>query len=130
MGEGRRERLGQASREGLSVGTRSKMPEGSEKYSRQGECRWRLLLVDGLRPGIQGDAEHPHRFGDVLELLVAKVFELGGDLAAGLAPGILGQANSAAFRQGFEPSGDIDAVAEQVILLDDNIAQIDTNSEE
>ena len=66
-----------------------------------------------------------HRPGDVLDLLLAHVLEREGKLVAYHAA----DADATGRRQGFESSGDVDAVAEGVAPIDDNVAKIDADAE-
>ena len=77
----------------------------------------RLKLVD------------PHRPGDVLQLLLARVLEVCVELAAHLPVGVVGDADAAGLGDAFEPRGNIDAVAEDVAVLDDDVADMDADAE-
>ena len=77
----------------------------------------RLQLVD------------PHRPCDVLQLLFAHVLEVCVELAAHLPVGVVGYADAAGLSDTFEPRGNIDAVAEYVAVLDDDVADMDANAE-
>jgi len=54
--------------------------------------------------------------------------ELGLDLAAHLAKGVLGDADTAGFGNAFEPGGDIHTVAKDVVSLDQHIADVDADA--
>src|SRR6516162_8226594 len=69
-----------------------------------------------------------HRAGDVFEALLAEIRERGLYLALHLAEGVFRDADAARFSEPFEPRGDVDAVAEDVALLDDDVTEIDTNA--
>src|ERR1700730_7428356 len=76
--------------------------------------------------GVVGEGRaHPvdaHWPGDVLEALLADVGELGFDFAAHLAERVFRDADAAGLGDAFEPCRDVDAVTEDVIPLDQNIA--------
>ncbi len=75
------------------------------------------------------DAVNPHRTGDVLQLLVAQIVEGKVEPAGGvlLDPGR--DADPAGVGQGFEAGGDVDPVAENVAVLDNNVALVDPDAE-
>jgi len=70
-----------------------------------------------------------HRTGDVFEALVAEIIEGEVEAAGGvfLDPGR--DADPAGLGEGFEAGRDIDSVAEDVAILDDDIADIDADAE-
>jgi hypothetical protein len=70
-----------------------------------------------------------HRPGDVLDLLLAHVLEREGELVAHLIAHHAADADPTRRRQGFEPSGDVDAIAKDVGRIDDDVAKIDDISE-
>ena len=70
-----------------------------------------------------------HRAGDVLDLLHALVLESEVELVAHLVAHHPAHADPAGLGQGFEAGGNIDAVAEDVLILDDDVADIDLNAE-
>ena len=75
------------------------------------------------------DPIDPHRTRDVLQALLAGVDEVGRHLALHLPPGVLGDRNAARFGDAFDPRRDVDAVAEDVLALDDDIADVDPDPE-
>jgi len=97
-----------------------------------GQRQWRRLRRGGRRGGCGGadaDAMGVHRPGDVLDLLLAHVLEREGELVAYLVAHHAADADAAGLRQGFESSGDVDAVAEDVAPIDDDVAKIDPDAE-
>jgi hypothetical protein len=70
-----------------------------------------------------------HRPSDVLDLLLAQVPEGEVELVAHLVAHDAADADPARIGQGFETGGDIDAVAEDVALINDDVAEINTNAE-
>ena len=61
--------------------------------------------------------------------MLAEVDELRSDFTPNLTIDILGEADSSGLGDAFEASGDIDTVAEQIIPLDYDIADIDSDAE-
>ena len=70
-----------------------------------------------------------HRPRDVLQLLLAGVLEVHVDLAAHLPVGIVRHADAAGLGDAFKPRGDIHAVAEDVVVLDDDVADMDADAQ-
>jgi hypothetical protein len=54
--------------------------------------------------------------------------KLGLDLAAHLPEGVFGDADPIGLGDAFEPGGDVDAVAEDVVTLDQHIAEMDADA--
>ena len=74
------------------------------------------------------DPIHPDRTRDIFEVLLAEIGE-GEVEPAGrvlLNPG--GYANPARVRQGLEPGSNIDPIAENVAVFDDDVALVDTDA--
>ena len=69
----------------------------------------------------------PHRLSDVLDALAATraVFEV--ELVPDLIVDGLRNAHCAGFGQRFEPGGDVDAVSEDIVAVDDHVAKIDAD---
>ena len=75
---------------------------------------------------------HPvdmHQPGNVLDLLLAQIVEDKGQPVAHLVVDCIGDEHSAGIGQGFDPRGDVDAVAIEVVALDDHIAEIDADAQ-
>jgi hypothetical protein len=87
-------------------------------------CRWTFGGVAGVAHPV--DAHQP---GDVLDLLLAQVFEDKGQPVANLVVNRIGDEHPAGIGQGFDPRGDVDAVAIEVVALDDHIAEIDADAQ-
>ncbi|WP_395710959.1 hypothetical protein [Reyranella sp.] len=92
---------------------------------RQHDDRWFVGQQEGRsgcgRPvPTADDGVGANRLGDVLEPVAAKVTKPGGDLALDLLVDGLRQADAAACRQALEACGDIDAVAQDVLTLNQN----------
>src|ERR1700737_2832655 len=83
-----------------------------------------------MRPGRpRSDAINPDRPDDILGLLLAEILEDEVELVAHLVAHDPADADPARLGQRLEPCGDIDAVAINVVLLDDDIAEIDADAE-
>jgi hypothetical protein len=72
--------------------------------------------------------EHPHRARDVLEQLLAEILESQIEPAGRILLDPGRDADPAGFRRAFEPGGDIDPVAKNVAVLDDDIADVDADA--
>src|SRR6266851_8229520 len=70
-----------------------------------------------------------HRPCDILEGLLAHVFEGEVELASGVFLHARRDADAARLGQAFETGGDVDAVAEYVVVLDDDVADVDADAE-
>jgi hypothetical protein len=70
-----------------------------------------------------------HRTSDVLDLLLAQILERHIELVAHLVAHNLADADPAGLGKGFEPRGDIDAIAVDVARFDDDVAEIDADAE-
>jgi hypothetical protein len=71
----------------------------------------------------------PYRAGDVFEVLLAQIGKLGSDLAADLIVGGSRDADAARFGNALKPCRNVDAVAKDVMGLDDHVADIDAHTE-
>src|SRR5215471_9967019 len=70
-----------------------------------------------------------HRPSDVLDPLLAAVLEGNVELVADLVAHYPADTDFSRRSQSFEPCGDIDAVAVNVALVEDHVAQIDADAE-
>src|SRR5712671_3270429 len=75
-----------------------------------------------------GNAVDAHRPGDVLERLGADIGKLGVDFAAHLPKRVLREADAAGLGNAFEPRCDVDPVAQDVVALDQHIAEMDADA--
>jgi hypothetical protein len=66
---------------------------------------------------------------NILDLLIAHILESEIELVAHLVAHDPADANAAGIRQGFEAGGDIDTVAVDVVLVDNDVAEIDPDAE-
>ena len=95
-----------------------------QRLARRGDAGFRRS--DGV-----GDLDSPraHRFGDVLQRLQPHVFAGDIDLAADLTPGVVGQADAAGLGNSLHSGGDVDAVAEDIVVVKDDIADVNADAE-
>ncbi len=70
-----------------------------------------------------------HRAGDVFQALLAEIVEGEVEAAGGVFLDAGRDADAAGLGERLEARGDIDAVAEDVAILDDNVADIDADAE-
>jgi hypothetical protein len=79
--------------------------------------------LSGLGDGAEiTDSIDPHWPGDVLDLLLAQILEHEGQPVAYVVMDGVGDEHPAGIGQGFDPRGDVDAVAINIIGLDDHSA--------
>jgi len=71
-----------------------------------------------------------HRLGDVLERPLAEVDKVCIDPAAHLIVGGAGDANAPGFRNALQPRGEIDAVSENILAVDQHVAEVDADAVE
>src|SRR5581483_4921873 len=93
---------------------------------------WRRALDDDFgrrRVGGGAGAPGPHRLGDVFQRLVAHVVIGNLGLAPDLAMRVVGDADATGIGDAFEPRGDVDAVAKDVVVVDDDVADMDADAE-
>jgi hypothetical protein len=82
-----------------------------------------------MRPGRpRSDAVYPHRAGDVLQALLADVLEGEVEPAGDVFLHPRRDANAAGLRRDFEPRRDIDPIAKDVAVLDNNVALVDADA--
>jgi hypothetical protein len=71
---------------------------------------------------------HPDRLRDILDLLIAQIVEGQRQLVANLIPNNSREADRTGIGQGFQPRRDVDAVAEQIVAVDHDIANMDADA--
>ncbi len=81
------------------------------------------------RRGSHAHREGPHRPRDVLDALLAQILERIGQPVADLVAHDARHAKAARLGQAFEPRRDIHSVAEDVVAVDDDVAEIDPDPE-
>src|SRR5262245_9474419 len=67
--------------------------------------------------------------GDVLQVLRTAILDIEGEFSARMIQHCLGDADAAGFGERLEPSGNVDAIAVYVVVIDDDIAEIDANAD-
>jgi hypothetical protein len=70
-----------------------------------------------------------HRPGNVLDLLLAEILKGKGQAVAHVVVNRIGDEYSAGLGQGLQPRCDIHPVAENVVLLNDHVAEVDADAE-
>src|SRR6516164_1283016 len=75
------------------------------------------------------DPVHTHWPGDVLDLLLAEVLETEFEPVAYLIADDPADADTTWLGQGLQPRGDIDPVAEDVVSLNEHVAEVDADAE-
>ena len=75
------------------------------------------------------DGIAPHRALDVLDLLLADEIERQAELSLHVIVGGAGDQHAAGLAELLEPRGDVDGVAEHVVAVDDDVAEIDADAE-
>jgi hypothetical protein len=68
-----------------------------------------------------------HWLGNVLEGLRPNVIPADLDLAPHLSIGVVRNANAARLGNAFQPGGDVDAIAKDIVVVYDDIADMDTD---
>ena len=89
---------------------------------RRTRLRLRSALTTKLNP------PRPHRLGNVLEGLRPKVVAGNLDLAPDLPIGVIRHADAARLGDAFKPSGDVDAVTEDVVVIKNDVTDVDTDA--
>ena len=80
-------------------------------------------------PFAEQDAVHTRRPRDILELLLASVLECYVEFAVCVLMDAARHADPARFGKLLQPRGDVDAVAKDVVAIDDDVADVDTDSQ-
>src|SRR5271167_3734760 len=70
-----------------------------------------------------------HRARDVLDALLPHIFERVGELVADLVADHTRDADATRLRQCLQPRRDVHPVAEDVVAIDDHVAEIDPDAE-
>lgn len=71
-----------------------------------------------------------HRTADIIERLLAKVVELGLGLASHLLEGTPRQGDASRHAFILDAGGDVQAIAKDVIALDDDVADVDVDAKD
>jgi len=83
-----------------------------------------------LRLVVHHDAICRDGLRDVLDRTLAQVLQIEVELPLDLIEDIACQADATGFRQGFEARRDVDAIAEDIAVLDDDVADIDADAKD
>src|SRR5207248_1815103 len=86
------------------------------------------VIRNANRPAFGPDAIDSYGLGEILDRSLAEVAKSQGQLRGDVAMGGVGKADSAWLRQALEPRRQIDAVAIEVAILDDHVAEIDADA--
>jgi hypothetical protein len=81
------------------------------------------------RLGAQVDAVHLHRTGNVLDRLCAKILKGETELVRDLVANDPADADRARIGHHLESGRDVDAIAENVVAIDDDVADVDADPE-
>ena len=104
--------------------TQTKQPPANPARFKQ-SVRHRSVLVGR---SAKNDPEDLNRIGDILQRLLAQVDKIERKLVAHTSMDHVGDADPARLRKLFKTCSDIDAIAMDVLVLDDHIAKVDTNA--
>jgi hypothetical protein len=118
--------LGDAVAEILLLGVAAHVGEGQDGDRGLGRHGGRGRARRAVGPA---DAEHADRPGDVLDRPLTQILELDAELVAYRIAHRARHEDGAGLRQPLQSGGDVDAVAEDVLAFDDDVAQVDTDAE-
>src|ERR1700687_939280 len=85
-------------------------------------CRRRRVRINSTTP-------RAHRLGNILQRLQTHIVEGNIDFAADLALGVIGDADASGFRDPFQTRGDVDAIAKNIVVVDDDVADVNADAE-
>src|SRR5712672_3093779 len=74
------------------------------------------------------DAPSAHWFSDILQVLRTHILEGYIELAADLPVSVVGDADAARLSNSLQPRCDVDAVAKDIIFIDDDVADVDADA--
>ena len=97
-----------------------------ERLGRLGRGSRRSCRAGGVS---KFDALGSHWLGDVFQRLRPHVLKSRIDLAADLALRFIGDADAAGLRDDFETRGDIHAIAKDIVVIDDDVADVNADTE-
>ena len=87
------------------------------------DCALRSDLTTKLNP------PRPHGLGNVLQRLRPEVIPADLDFAPDLPIGVIGDANAARLGNSLQPGGNVDAIAKDIVVVDDDVADMDADPE-
>ena len=108
------------------IGERQDDDGKARRFSRQ-FLRGRSHSMRGALPRLGLQRINPHRPRDVLQVPLAEIDEIGVDPAAHVVVGRARNQHAAGLANALQPRCDIDAVAQNVVALDQDIAEIDAH---
>ena len=126
--------LGDAVAEELLLGVVAHVGERQDRHrrlvgARRASDRRAAAAAAPLRAASQIDEIDMHRLGDVLDRLLALIEELQLELVADLVAHHRRAGDAARPRQTLEPRRHVDAVAIEIVAVDDDVAEIDADAE-
>jgi hypothetical protein len=71
----------------------------------------------------------PHRLGNILEGLRSHIITGNLDLAPNLPIGIIGHEDAARFGDALKAGGNVDAIAEDVVVIENDVADVNADAE-
>ena len=120
----------------MTATRRSQPPPGDEHRHADARCSRAAPSLLNLserktRAGavVERDPVHPNPFGDILDPLLTSKLEANGQLVLDVIVRGAGDDDAAGFGQAFETRGNVHAIAEQVVLLGDHVAEVDPDAE-
>src|SRR5215831_13573116 len=118
------------SRTGVRSTLRWREPDSNHRSLRQVYTPTSRIFSDRLRCAPAGyDPVGPYWPRNVLERLIAEVFEGQVEFARGVFLDPRRNADSARFCQAFKTGGDVDAITKDVPVLDHHVAHVDADAE-
>ncbi len=105
--------------------------DGGLVGEREGLARACGNIFRNLRSRRSGYLHSPgaHRLGNILQRLRTHIFQGDTDLAADLALGVIGDADAAGLCDSLKARGDVDAVAENIVVVDNDVADVNADAE-
>lgn len=97
---------------------------------RDGGRRRRADSGTGRGHARQRDGEDANRLGNVFQGLFAEIDDLDRDVSRGIGMHFLREADAAGRGDAFQPRGDVDAVAKQVVALNEHVADGDADAQQ
>jgi hypothetical protein len=88
-----------------------------------------LSTLPAKKSCINSTTPRAHRLGNILQRLQTHIVEGNIDFAADLALGVIGDADASGFRDPFQTRGDVDAIAKNIVVIDDDVADVNADAE-
>src|SRR4029077_4552004 len=83
----------------------------------------------GREGAFRSNPVDPNRPGDVLDLLLAQILEDKGQPVAHVIMDRIGDEHPAGIGQSLDPRSNVDAIAIEVVALDDDVTEIDADAQ-